>query len=159
MAATFPMIIAVAFMVVGTIMSIKFAVLVEFLVPVLLVTTAVTLATAFWCFGLGRKLASLGIERALTIFGCCCGSTGTGLLLSRILDPDFSTSVAKELAFFNIAILFTCFHIIMVMSPILPNHGMATIWIVFGLTFIVARGAIFAMGFMRGGSGFVRAEA
>ena len=84
-----------------------------------------------YVFGLGRKLASLGIERAVTIFGCCCGSTGTGLLLLRILDPDFSTSVAKELAFFNIAILFTCFHIILVMSPILPNYSMTTIWIVF----------------------------
>ncbi|MGI9483893.1 MAG: sodium/glutamate symporter, partial [Hyphomicrobiales bacterium] len=112
---------AVDFMVVGTIMSIKFAVLVEFLAPVLLVTVAVTLATAALWLGLGRKLADLGIERSVTIFGCCCGSTGTGLLLLRILDPDFSTSVAKELAFFNIAILFTCFHIILVMSPILPN--------------------------------------
>jgi len=150
---------AVDFMVVGTIMSIKFAVLVEFLAPVLLVTAAVTLATAALCFGLGRKLASLGIERAVTIFGCCCGSTGTGLLLLRILDPDFSTSVAKELAFFNIAILFTCFHIILVMSPILPNYSMTTIWIVFALTFVVAWAVIYAMGFMRGGSGFVRAEA
>ena len=150
---------AVDFMVVGTIMSIKFAVLVEFLAPVLLVTAAVTLATALLCFGLGRKLANLGIERAVTIFGCCCGSTGTGLLLLRVLDPDFSTSVAKELAFFNIAILFTCFHIILVMSPILPNYSMTTIWIVFSLTFVIAWAAIYAMGFMRGGSGFARAEA
>ena len=149
---------AVDFMVVGTIMSIKFAVLVEFLAPVLLVTAAVTLVTALLCFGLGRKLANLGIERAVTIFGCCTGSTGTGLLLLRILDPDFSTTVSKELAFFNIAILFTCFHIILVMSPILPSYGMTTIWIVFGLTFVVAWVAIYAMGFMRGGSGFARAE-
>ncbi len=150
---------AVDFMVVGTIMSIKFSVLVEFLAPVLLVTLAVTLATAALCFGLGRKLADLGIERAVTIFGCCCGSTGTGLLLLRILDPDFSTSVAKELAFFNVAILFTCFHIILVMSPILPDYSMMNIWIVFGLTFVVAWGALYAMGFMRGGSAFARAEA
>ncbi len=149
---------AVDFMVVGTIMSIKFSVLVEFLAPVLLVTLGVTLATAALCFGLGRKLADLGIERGLTIFGCCCGSTGTGLLLLRILDPDFSTSVAKELAFFNVAILFTCFHIIMVMSPILPNYSMATIWIVFGLTFVVAWGVVYAMGFLRGSSGFGRAD-
>ncbi|MYJ71459.1 MAG: hypothetical protein F4092_06745 [Rhodospirillaceae bacterium] len=139
-------------------MSIKFAVLVEFLAPVLLVTAAVTLVTALLCFGLGRKLANLGIERAVTIFGCCTGSTGTGLLLLRILDPDFSATVSKELAFFNIAILFTCFHIILVMSPILPSYGMTTIWIVFGLTFVVAWAAIYAMGFLRGGSGFARAE-
>ncbi len=149
---------AVDFMVVGTIMSVKFAVLAAFLVPVLLVTTAVTVATALLCFGLGRKLASLGVERAATIFGCCCGSTGTGLLLLRILDPDFSTSVAKELAFFNIAILLTTFHITLAMSPILPDFSMTTIWIVFAVTFIVAWAAIFAMGFMRGDSGFARPQ-
>ncbi len=149
---------AVDFMVVGTIMSIQFSVLLEFLVPVLLVTAAVTLVTALLCFGLGRKLADLGIERAVTIFGCCTGSTGTGLLLLRILDPDFSTTVSKELAFFNIAILFTCFHIILVMSPILPSYGMTTIWLVFGLTFVIAWAAIYAMGFLRGGSGFARSE-
>ena len=95
----------------------------------------------------------------MTIFGCCCGSTGTGLLLLRILDPNFSTSVAKELAFFNIAILFTCFHITLVMSPILPSFDMITVLIVFSLTFVVAWGAIWAMGFLRGESGFARAEA
>ena len=149
---------AVDFMVVGTIMSIQISVLVEFLVPVLLVTLAVTVVTALLCFGLGRKLAQLGIERALTAFGCCCGSTGTGLLLLRILDPDFSTSVAKELAFFNVVILFTTFHVTLVMSPILPDYSMTTILAVFTATFIVAWGVVIGMGFMRGRSGFVRAE-
>jgi len=144
---------AVDFMVVGTIMSIKFTVLVEYLVPVLLVILAVTLVTVVLCFGLGRRLGKLGMERTLTIFGCCCGSSGTGLLLLRILDPDFRTPVAKELAFFNVAILFTCFHIIMVMSPILPNYAISTIVAVFGATFVVAFGVLWAMGYIRTGRG------
>ncbi len=142
---------AVDFMVVGTIMSIEFIVLLEYMVPVLLVTLAVTLVTATLCFGLGRRLGRLGMERSLTIFGCCCGSSGTGLLLLRILDPDFSTPVAKELAFFNVAILFTCFHIILVMSPVLPNFGLATIVLVFGITIAVALAVIWAMGYLRAG--------
>lgn len=140
---------AVDFMVVGTVMSISISVLVEFLVPVLMVTVVVTLVTGALCFGVARYLSDLGIERGLTIFGCCCGSTGTGLLLLRILDPDFSSTVPKELAFFNIAILFTCFHIIMVMSPLLPSYGLGTIWIVFGATIVIALAVMFAMGYFR----------
>ncbi len=145
---------SVDFMMVGTLMSIQLSVLSAFLVPVLLVSAAVTVATAVLCFGFGRHLGNLGIERALAIFGCCCGSTGTGLLLLRILDPDYSTSVAKELAFFNVAILFVAFHVAIVMSPILPGISILTIMLVFGLTFAVCWGLIVVLGLARGRGGF-----
>ena len=80
------------------------------------------------CFTAGLRLKTLGAERGLTIFGCCCGSTGSGILLLRILDPNLASSVAKELAFFNIAILFLSFHILAIMAPILPS--IPVIWII-----------------------------
>jgi len=123
-------------MVVATLMSVEFAFLSEFVVPIGLVSLAVTLATAVLCFGFGRRLRSFGVERAVTVFGCCCGSTGSGLLLLRILDPDLSTPIAKELAFFNIAILFLSFHILALMVPVLPSFGLMTICIVYGGTFV-----------------------
>ena len=73
------------------------------------------------CLGAGYRLKRFGMERGLTSFGCCCGSTGTGILLLRILDPQLSSPVAKELAFFNIAIVFLSFHILGLMAPILPS--------------------------------------
>ncbi|MFP6806210.1 MAG: sodium/glutamate symporter [Pseudomonadales bacterium] len=128
---------SVDFMVVATLMSVQIAFLGEFIVPILLVCIAITLATAALCFGFGRKVRAFGIERALTIFGCCCGSTGSGLLLLRIIDPDMSTPVAKELAFFNIAIIFLAFHILTLMAPILPSFDLSTILGVYIATFIV----------------------
>ena len=127
---------SVDLMVVATLMSVEFAFLSEFVVPIGLVSLAVTLATAVLCFGFGRRLRSFGVERAVTVFGCCCGSTGSGLLLLRILDPDLSTPIAKELAFFNIAILFLSFHILALMVPVLPSFGLMTICIVYGGTFV-----------------------
>jgi glutamate:Na+ symporter, ESS family len=82
----------------------------------------------------------------VTVFGCCCGSTGSGLLLLRILDPDLSTPIARELAFFNIAILFIGFHVLTVMAPVLPGFSLITICVVYIGTFVV--GAI-ALTFMR----------
>lgn len=135
---------AVDFMVVATLMSVQIAFLSEFIVPILLVCTLITLATAALCFGFGRKLGAFGVERALTVFGCCCGSTGSGLLLLRILDPDMSTPVAKELAFFNIVIIFLAFHVLTLMAPILPSFDLLTICGVYIGTFIVGAVALTA---------------
>ncbi len=112
---------SVDFMVVGTLMSIQFAVLYALLTPILLVTVAVTAVTLMGCLFIGRLSGQLGHERALTSFGCCCGSTGTGLLLLRMMDADFSTSVPKELAFFNLAIIIANFHLLFIFAPLVPS--------------------------------------
>lgn len=113
---------SVDLMVTASLLSINFALLTQFWQPILLVASLVTLVTAALCFTAGLRLKTLGAERGLTIFGCCCGSTGSGILLLRILDPNLASSVAKELAFFNIAILFLSFHILTIMAPILPDR-------------------------------------
>jgi glutamate:Na+ symporter, ESS family len=119
---------SVDLMVTASLLSINFALLTQFWQPILLVASLVTLVTAALCFTAGLRLKTLGAERGLTIFGCCCGSTGSGILLLRILDPNLASSVAKELAFFNIAILFLSFHILAIMTPILPS--IPVIWII-----------------------------
>ena len=119
---------SVDLMVTASLLSINFALLTQFWQPILLVASLVTLVTAALCFTAGLRLKTLGAERGLTIFGCCCGSTGSGILLLRILDPNLSSSVAKELAFFNIAILFLSFHVLAVMAPILPS--IPVFWII-----------------------------
>ena len=128
---------SVDFMVVATIMSIQFALLAEFIVPIVAVCLAVSVGTALLCYVFGKRLSEHGVERALTAFGCCCGSTGSGILLLRMLDPDLSTPIARELAFFNIAIMFFGFHILTVMSPILPDLGLGLIATVYAATFVL----------------------
>lgn len=129
---------SVDFMVVGTLMSIKFAVLGALLVPILLVTAVITIATVAVSLLMGRLSGKLGSERAVTIFGCCCGSTGSGLLLLRMVDADFSTSVAKELAFYNIAIVALNFHLLFIFSPIAPSLSAGMYVAIFGGTSLVA---------------------
>jgi ESS family glutamate:Na+ symporter len=62
--------------------------------------------------------------------------------LLRILDPDFSTPIAKELAFFNIAIIFLGFHVLTIMAPILPTFDLLTICTVYLGTFLVGAGLL-----------------
>lgn len=129
---------SVDFMVVGTLMSIEFTVLGALLTPILLVTAAITILTLALCFLLSRLSGKLGYERLVTIFGCCCGSTGSGLLLLRMVDADFSTSVAKELAFYNIAIVVATFHLLFIFAPIAPSLSAGMYVVVFGGTALVA---------------------
>ena len=128
---------SVDLMVTASLLSINFALLTEFWQPILLVASLVTLVTAALCFTAGLRLKTLGAERGLTIFGCCCGSTGSGILLLRILDPNLASTVAKELAFFNIAILFLSFHVLAIMAPILPSIPIS--WII--LIYLVTAGS------------------
>lgn len=128
---------SVDFMVVGTLVSIKFAVLLEYLAPILIVSLLVTLSTAILCYFVSRQLSNLSLERALTSFGCCTGSTGTGLLLLRIVDPDFSTSVSRELAFFLIGIIILSVHIWGIIAPVLPSLSISTFALIYGATMLV----------------------
>lgn len=133
---------AVDFMIVGTLMSIQITVLATYLLPILTVASVVSLATLVLCFYYGRRSQSeFGLLRALTLFGCCTGSAGTGLLLLRIVDPKFSTPVARELALFNILITLLGIHLLMGVIPILPQIG-----VVYGsLVFAITLGAGFVM--------------
>lgn len=139
---------SVDIMVVSTLMAVQVALLAAYWVPILLVCLSVTAATAVLCFGFGRLLGEYGVERALTCYGCCCGSTGSGIVLLRILDPDLSTPIARELAFFNIAILALSFHVLGLMAPFLPGMPMWQIVSVYGATFVVGALAV-TIGFRR----------
>ncbi|MGB2079395.1 MAG: sodium/glutamate symporter [Vibrio sp.] len=133
---------SVDFMVTGTVMSIKFSVLSLLLVPILLVAVCTAIVTYFSCVLVGRFSGELGPERAVTAFGCCCGSTGTGLLLLRMLDVNFNTPIAKELAFFNIAIIITTFPLLMIFTPIAPSLSLSTYLTVLSVQ------SLFALGIM-----------
>ncbi|MDO5102473.1 MAG: sodium/glutamate symporter [Lautropia sp.] len=133
---------SVDFMVVGTLMSIQFAVLKALLVPITLVTVAITLLTLFGCVWVARRSGQYGDERAVTMFGCCCGSTGSGLLLLRILDPNYNSTVPRELAFYNIAIVVVNFHLLYLFAPVAPSLGVGTYMLAFGGTAFLALLAI-----------------
>ncbi len=128
---------SVDLMMVATVMSIQLSLLAAYIVPIVAVCLSAALVTGLMCFVFGRLLNTLPVERAITLFGCCTGSTGSGLLLLRILDPDLSTTVSRELAFFNVAIIFLSLHVLMFMAPLLPSLDLMVVCGVYGLTFLL----------------------
>jgi len=50
----------------------------------------------------GRRRSAYSLERTAAIFGVVTGTVSCGLLLLRIVDPDFKTPVAYEIAVMNV---------------------------------------------------------
>ena len=128
---------AVDCMLIGSILSVQFGLLSEFLVPILLIAGGAVAATAGLCFLFSRSLSRLQPERAIALFGVGVGTTGSGFLLLRMLDPNLSTPVAMELAFFAIALTFAGTHLLYVMVPVLPSFSIGTIVAVYGVHMVL----------------------
>jgi ESS family glutamate:Na+ symporter len=60
-----------------------------------LVTTAVVVY-------LGNRLWSYNLERTAAVYGAVTGTVSCGLLLLRIVDPEFKTPVSIEIAIMNV---------------------------------------------------------
>ena len=122
--------LSVDYLLVASIMGISFAVLSKYLGVIIVGTLVVTLVTFLMVRIFASRLTELGPERAVSVFGCCCGSTASGLLLLRILDADYSSGVGLELAFFNVAIVFTTLPAMLVAFT-LPTLAHSTIILIY----------------------------
>jgi len=141
---------AVDFLLVASFMSVSFQVLTKYFGPIVVVSVGILIATflVIWLFG--RKLTELGPERMIAQLGCCTGATANGLLLLRILDPDYTTSVSMELAFFNVALLLTAGVPLFLIAPNVPNMGMIQIMGYYGLYTLVCFAAVWYFGRSKG---------
>ena len=122
---------AVDLMLISSMLSVQFDLLSQYFVPIMLVSLGGITASATLCVVFGRMMSRLQPERAIALFGVTTGTTGSGFLLLRMLDPDLSTPVARELAFFAIALTFAGTHLLYVMVPVLPSFSLATIAVVY----------------------------
>ena len=80
----------VDFMICAVFMGIQVRQLQEVAMPFLIAVVLGTIATLFICLWFGRRSPEHGFERGLTLFGYCTGTAASGLLLLRIVDPEYS---------------------------------------------------------------------
>jgi len=111
---------SVDFLIVATIPAIQIAVVWKYILPIGVISLVNGLLTTLVVLYLGRRIISENLERMLSIYGVVTGTVSCGLLLLRIVDPEFKTSVAMELAMMNIfvfPIITPC--VILVNAPVL----------------------------------------
>ena len=93
---------SVDYLIVATGCAIQLEIISKAIIPILVISIAGGLLTLWIVMFLGRRLHSYNLERISAIYGTVTGTVSTGLLLLRIVDPEFKTPVPKEIGFMNI---------------------------------------------------------
>jgi ESS family glutamate:Na+ symporter len=93
--------VAVDYMIVATLIAVKFAIVWAFIVPITVLCVVVSVITTLFLIYFGSRLDHFGFERFMGIFGTCTGTGASGLLLLRIVDPEFKSPAAQELGLMN----------------------------------------------------------
>jgi len=131
------------FMIAGTLMAIQLTVVWTYIVPILAISISGGIMTVLVILYFGRRQDNMALERTVVVFGTYTGQLSTGLLLLRIVDPEFRSSLLMELGIFGFLvspITFSC----MLMATGQVSWGWG-IWQTIGIYAIVALISLFLM--------------
>ncbi len=93
---------SVDYLIVATGCGIELLVLQKYMAPLVVIALTGGILTTLLVFMLGKRLSEYTLERAVAIYGVVTGTVSCGLMLLRIVDPEFKTPAARELGFMNI---------------------------------------------------------
>ena len=93
---------SVDYLIVATGCGIQLFIIGKYFVPIIVISAVGGIITTLVVFMLSKRLQDYKLERAVAIYGVVTGTVSCGLMLLRIVDPEFKTPVAREIAFMNI---------------------------------------------------------
>ncbi len=96
---------SVDYLIVATVVAIQFQVVWTYIVPIGVIAVINGIATTTLVVWFGRRLDAYNLERTAAIYGTVTGTVSCGLLLLRIVDPEFKTPVAYEIAIMNVIVV------------------------------------------------------
>ncbi|MFW6080534.1 MAG: hypothetical protein ACOC7W_01385 [Desulfosalsimonas sp.] len=93
---------AIDYLIVATGCGIQLVVIWQYALPILFTSVCAGVLTMVLVVFLGMRLSDYSLERTVAMYGVVTGTVSCGLLLLRIVDPEFKTPVARETGFMNI---------------------------------------------------------
>jgi ESS family glutamate:Na+ symporter len=93
---------SVDYLIVATVAAIQLNIVWDYWLPISMMALVNGVLTTLLVVYFGRRLPAYSLERTAAIFGVVTGTVSCGLLLLRIVDPDFKTPVAYEIAVMNV---------------------------------------------------------
>jgi len=93
---------AVDFLIVSTVTAIQVVIVWKYILPILAISLTSGILTLLVVLYLGKRIWSYNLERLLAIFGTVTGTIATGLLLLRIVDPEFKGPTTIEIGLMNL---------------------------------------------------------
>lgn len=137
----------VDYMICAVFMGITIADIQAIFIPFIITVAVAGLVTYVLILWFARRLPEYGFERGLATLGCYTGTVATGLLLLRIVDPDFKSPAAVELAIMNVFIL-PIIQLVYINLPFVPSEG-SIMLPVFLIYIVVMPIALFSLRFVR----------
>ena len=123
---------SIDFLMVATVMAIQLPVVWKFVMPLTAISAVNGLLTTAIVVYLGKRLWNYNLERTAAVFGTVTGTVSCGLLLLRIVDPEFKTPVAVEIAMMNVlAVVPIGACLLLVNAPVWWNWGVGATALVF----------------------------
>jgi ESS family glutamate:Na+ symporter len=112
---------SVDFLIVATIAAIQLAIVWTYVLPISIISFFTGVSTLLVVLYLGKRMwKKYTLERTAGIFGTVTGTVPSGLLLVRILDPEFKTPAAIDLGLTSIfAAPFVLSGMLLVNAPVL----------------------------------------
>lgn len=140
---------SVDFLIVATIAAIELAIVWTYILPISIIASVTGISTLFVVLYLGKRMwTRYSLERTVGIFGTVTGTVPSGLLLIRILDPDFKTPAAMDLGLTSIfAAPFVLSGMLLVTAPVLWGWSVQQTILAFGVMLIASLALIKLFGF------------
>lgn len=125
---------SVDFLIVATITAIELAIVWNYLIPISIISLVTGITTVIVVFYVGKRMwQKYTMERIAAIFGTVTGTLPSGLLLVRILDPEFKTPAAIDLGLTSIfAAPFILSGLLLVNAPVLFGWSVELTILAFG---------------------------
>ena len=96
---------SIDFLIVATVMAVQLQVVWKYFLPVTAIALSSGILTTIGVIFLGKRIWSYNLERMVAVYGTVTGTVSCGLLLLRIVDPEFKTPVAIEIGVVNALML------------------------------------------------------
>ncbi len=139
---------AVDYLIVSTVMAIQVVVIWAYILPITIMSLVSGVLTTLAVVYLGGRVDAYNLERTVAIYGACTGTVSSGLLLLRIVDPEFETPVAVEIGLMNVIvvpIIVGC--MLLVNAPIWWQWSIGLTTFVFAVILVVCLALIKLLGF------------
>ncbi len=134
---------SVDYLIVATVAAIQVPVVWRYIVPISVICLLNGVLTTLVVVYLGRRLDEFSLERTVAIFGTVTGTVSTGLLLLRIVDPEFETPVAIEIGLMNVIVMpVIAGAMVLVNAPVWWHWSVGVTSLVFAVVGIVCLGLI-----------------
>ncbi|MFR4118948.1 MAG: hypothetical protein ACLT2T_08945 [Bilophila wadsworthia] len=124
------------FLLLSTLIGIKFAVVKDYILPIIVLSVVLAVFTLFFILYFGRRVPGYSFERTVMMFGTCTGTIPTRLILLRMVDSELKTTVSVEAGMWNMSVFIFFYVNFIFHGYVVYGWGMPATLGLFALTFL-----------------------